>query len=134
MAALLPATTLEQVWDLRQALDRHHGVPLPPPELQEFLHRRFVANDPVGLRTKADILLTEPDRVEALAATAAAARLRVAVVTGEDDDVWSPQEQATMARRLGVTPITLSGAAHSPAVEQSAATAAVLDQFWRTAG
>jgi len=52
------------------------------------------------------------------------------VAYGEDDYVWSPAEQSCMAERLGARSEVIRGAAHSPAVEQPTATAALLAEFW----
>ncbi len=133
LRAAIPALTLEQVWVLREEMDRQAGVPTPPPEVQAFLHERFVANDPTWLRAKAGILLYEPDRTDELAAVLARAGLPAAVVAGADDDVWLPPVQRTMAERLGAPFRTVPTAGHSPAVDQPDATAAALVQGWRGA-
>jgi pimeloyl-ACP methyl ester carboxylesterase len=121
---------LEQVWTAVRALDTARGRPLPPPEVDAFLRRRYLANDPVGLLRGAEQLLAEPDRVDELAAALEAAGLPALVVTGRDDDRWSPAEQAEMARQLGVEHIVVPDAAHSPALENPKRTAYVLHRFW----
>lgn len=98
-----------------------------PPELRTFLRRRFLASTPEGLQGMGDALRDEPDRVAELAATG----LPLLVAYGEDDDAWSPTTQADMAARLGARHEVITGAAHSPAVEQPARTIAVLIDFWR---
>ena len=134
----LPGTPLPVVWEVAQARDRANGVPLPPAPVQAFLRRRFLANDACSLRAKAAILLEEPDRVAALAAVLAAEAMPAAVVTGADDDVWSPAEQEQMAARLDRPWIEVPGAGHSPAVDAPAATVAalmgVLEHGLRTRG
>jgi pimeloyl-ACP methyl ester carboxylesterase len=125
------------VWEVAQARDRANGVPLPPAPVQAFLRRRFLANDACSLRAKAAILLEEPDRVAALAAVLAAEAMPAAVVTGADDDVWSPAEQEQMAARLDRPWIEVPGAGHF-AVDAPAATVAalmgVLEHGLRTRG
>jgi pimeloyl-ACP methyl ester carboxylesterase len=52
------------------------------------------------------------------------------VLRGVHDDAWSPTVQDEMAYRLGAELVVIQGAAHSPAVEQPAATATALVTFW----
>ena len=126
LRAALPGTPLPVVWEVAQARDRANGVPPPPAEVQAFLRRRFLANDAAAVRAKAAILLEEPDRVDALAAVLAAEALPAAVVTGADDDVWSPAEQESMAARLDRPWVVIPDAGHSPAVDAPAATVEAL--------
>lgn len=128
LRAALPEADLEDVWTAKEALDRADGWQPPSPEVLAFLHGRFVANSPWGLRAKAGILLDAPDRTEDLARAVPGDRLLVAY--GEWDDAWSPQEQAAMARRLSAREVVLAGCAHSPAAEDPDATATVLAEFW----
>jgi pimeloyl-ACP methyl ester carboxylesterase len=99
----------------------------PPPEVEEFLERRFLGGSPAMLQGMADALRSEPDRVAELAATG----VGVLVAHGVDDDAWPPQQQRDMAQRLGARYEVIPAAAHSPAVENPAATVAVLTDFWR---
>lgn len=87
-------------------------------ELAEFHRRRFVASSPAGLIGMANVLRTEPDRTDELAAVLRRNNTGVAVISGEADDAWGLQPQADMARRLGVCLVLIPGAAHSAAVEQ----------------
>ena len=98
-----------------------------PPALLDFLRTRFLANDPVGLQAMGDVLRTVDDRTAELAATG----LPVLVVYGESDDAWPPSLQADMAQRLGASHQVIRGAAHSPAVENTAPTVAALLDFWQ---
>lgn len=98
----------------------------PPPELADFLERRFLAGSPTMLQGMADALRHEPDRVHELAAAAA----RVLVVHGVDDDAWPIADQAAMAARLHARYATVPGAAHSPAVENPTALVNMLVDFW----
>ena len=65
--------------------------------------------------------------------TAELARTGVAVLVlhGESDDAWPPAVQAEMAERLGAAHVVIAAAAHSPAVENSAATVRALIEFWQ---
>lgn len=96
------------------------------PDVAAFLQKRFLAGSPAMLQGMADALTSEPDRVPELAALG----LRTLVVYGEDDDAWPPALQAEMARRLGVAPVVVPGAAHSPAIENPAHTTEALHTFW----
>ncbi|GAA0283411.1 alpha/beta fold hydrolase [Cryptosporangium japonicum] len=96
------------------------------PELQSFLKRRFVASSAAGLQGMGDALSTEPDRTAALAGTG----VPVLVCHGEHDDAWLPPVQADMAERLGARHHVVPDAAHSPAIENPAATAEALTAFW----
>ena len=100
----------------------------PPPAVAAFLERRFLSGAPAMMRGMGDALRGEPDRVAALAATG----VRVLVTHGADDDAWPPPVQHEMAQRLGARYEVIPAAAHSPAVENPARTAAVLLDFWRS--
>lgn len=54
----------------------------------------------------------------------------VLVTHGDDDDAWPPSVQRKMARRLGAEYVVIPDAAHSPAVENPAATVRALLRFW----
>jgi pimeloyl-ACP methyl ester carboxylesterase len=96
------------------------------PAQEAFLRKRFLAGDPNGLLAMGTGVVDEPDRVAELAAVG----LRILVLTGVDDDAFPPDLQAAMAKRLGADFVEVPGAAHSPAVENPAATAAALINFW----
>jgi len=99
------------------------------PDLKAFLKKRFIASSAGGLKGMGDTLLTAPDRVAELAA----ASVPLLVCHGEADDAWQPETQTEMARHLGALHEVIAGSAHSPAVENPAATIAVLDAFWQEA-
>ena len=122
LRAALAMVDLETIWIARQEADRAAGVTPPAPSVQEFLHLRWVRNNPHALHAKAGILLGEADRTAELAAT----NLPLAVLTGHNDDVWLPPVQAEMARRLGAVDVGVAEAGHSPASDQPSATAAAL--------
>ena len=97
-----------------------------PPELREFLRRRFLASSPVALQGMGDALRGEPDRVQALRDTG----VPVLVAYGAGDDSWSPAVQAEMAHRLGARHAVIPGAAHSPAFENPRTTMELVRDFW----
>ncbi len=88
-----------------------------PADLAELLRRRFLASTKAGLLGIGTALRTEPDRVPQLRDALAANATPVAVIAGRDDDAWPLSEQQDMATRLGTELVLISGAAHSPAVE-----------------
>ncbi len=104
--------------------DPHYVAPRP--DVAQFLDRRFLSGTSAMLQGMADALRHEPDRVAELAAT----RVPVLVAHGVDDDAWPPSVQHEMARRLGARYAVIAGAAHSPAVENAAATVTALLGFW----
>ena len=84
------------------------GYVAPPPEVAEFLKRRFLSGSPAMLQGMADALRQEPDRVAELAAT----DVPVLVAHGVDDDAWPPSVQREMAGRLGAHYAVIPGAVH----------------------
>jgi pimeloyl-ACP methyl ester carboxylesterase len=102
------------------------GYVPPAPAQEAFLRKRFLANDPTGLLSMGTAVVEEPDRVDELAG----AGLPLLVLTGADDDTFAPEAQAEMAKRLGASYVQVPDAGHSPAVENPAATAAALINFW----
>lgn len=102
------------------------GYVAPPPPLAAFVERRFLAGAPAMLQGMGKAVRAEPDRVAELAETG----VRVLVLRGTDDDAWPGSVQDEMAHRLGAELAVIPGAAHSPAVERPAATAAALMSFW----
>lgn len=126
LRAALPEVNLVQVWEVKEAMDANAGIQPPPPDIAAFLRQRWISSSPAGFRAKAAILLEETDRVVQLRATG----LPVCVTTGTADDVWSPDQQAEMALRLGGYHVRIQDAGHSPAADAPAATAAALLGFW----
>ena len=124
---VLAGAGMQQLWEhLEQQSQANPRYLAPAPALQAFLHQRFLATDPVGLRVMGTTLRTEPDRTAELAAVG----LPILVLYGENDDAWPPEVQADMARRLGARVAVIDGAAHSPAVENPPATVQALLDFW----
>lgn len=114
----MPFATLEMIWDIKDARDRELGLVAPDPEIHEFLRTRFLNNDPWHLVAFATALLDETDRVEELSDACSRHGIPALVITGEADDVWSPEVQRDMARRLRATWALLPHCAHSPAAER----------------
>jgi pimeloyl-ACP methyl ester carboxylesterase len=118
---------LPGVWAAMQAafLAEPGYVP-PPPDLDQFLERRFLEGSPAMLVGMGDAITTEPDRVDELRATG----VRTLVLYGQDDDAWPAPVQADMAERLGAQRVVIAHAAHSPAAENPRPTARALVEFW----
>ena len=96
-----------------------------PPDIAEFLRTRFTSNAPASLKAIAGHLVSTADRIDEIAAIATPKL----VARGEDDDAWPLEIQGDMARRLGVEVVVIPDAAHSPAIENTLATADVLIGF-----
>ena len=128
LAPLLAASGLPAVYAASQAIYRAQpGYVEPPAATAAFLERRFLAGVPAMLQGMGEALRSEPDRVAELAAT----QVRTLVLYGVNDDAWPTPLQQQMAERLGAARAVIDGAAHSPAVENPADTAAALIEFWR---
>lgn len=108
------------------AMTSEPGYVAPSADEEAFQRKRFLAHDPAGLLTMGNAVVDEPDRVDELAATG----LRLLVLTGTDDDAFPPVAQADMAERLGASYVEVPAAAHTPALENPAATAEALIAFW----
>jgi pimeloyl-ACP methyl ester carboxylesterase len=54
------------------------------------------------------------------------------VTFGERDDVWPPDVQAQMGKRLGAEVAVIADGAHSPAAQQPEQTVETLLEFWRS--
>ncbi|MPQ99830.1 alpha/beta fold hydrolase [Modestobacter sp. I12A-02628] len=127
LAPLMDAGGVQLVHEtLEQLAMTDPRTQLVPAPVRAFLARRFLANNPAGLRGMADAMLAEPDRVAELAATG----LPVLVAHGSADDAWTPAAQADMARRLGARHEVVEGSVHSPAIEAPDRTRDLLLAFW----
>jgi len=126
MADAIPAIGLPATWEAKRAYERSLAAPEPPPEIELFMRRRFLANHPEALRAMTLHLTTAEDEVDALKATG----VPVMVSFGAADDGWPVGEQREMAARLGAPAMAIQGAGHSPAAEQPARTVAALVEFW----
>jgi pimeloyl-ACP methyl ester carboxylesterase len=126
-ADLRGADLKDKVAELWQAALRPQavaaGVPAP---ILGFLGQRMLGNNPTGLVTMAEDLLSADDRTDELAARA----VPTFVLYGEDDNAWPPALQQEMAVRLGAERTCIPAAAHNPNVEAPATTAHALTTFW----
>jgi pimeloyl-ACP methyl ester carboxylesterase len=109
-------------------LDRH-----PDPAIQSFIRHRIRGNDRRSLQAIARWLLTEPDRVDELAATLRRDDLPCFVLCGTEETTWSTAEQRAMAERLGVPFTAIPEAGHSLNVDQPERVVEALLGFWATA-
>ncbi|EFQ82822.1 hydrolase, alpha/beta domain protein [Aeromicrobium marinum DSM 15272] len=105
----LTTVPLDTIHTLREQIA---GVDRPP-EIAEFLRRRFTSNSADGLRAFTQHLVDAPDCTAEVAATG----VPVWVGRGAGDDAWPHPVQDAMASRLGTTVRVIDGADHSPAVE-----------------
>ena len=110
-------------------LDRHRD-----PAIQSFIRHRIRGNDRRSLQAIARWLLTEPDRVDELAATLRRDELPCIVLCGADETTWTTAEQRSMAERLGVPFTAIPEAGHSVNVDQPEQVVAALLGFWAEAG
>ncbi|MEW1636217.1 alpha/beta fold hydrolase [Streptomyces sp. NPDC093801] len=115
------------VWEAMRAHDPADAVP-DAPELAAFLRGRWLATVPEQLITTGRILVSEPDRVEELAAVA----LPKLVLSGVVDYAWPVPLMDEMAVRLGASRVVVEGAEHSPNAENPQVTAVSLVGFWRS--
>lgn len=122
-----PRTDMESVWQQMRRLDAENGTdPAGSPELEDFLHRRWLATVPEQLIVTGRQLTVEPDRVGELARVP----LPVHVVSGAEDHAWPVPELDAMAKELSAVRTVIEGAGHSPGAERPAATARALLGFW----
>lgn len=129
LAAVLPEHDMETIGVAKRAIELERGDAEATPEVEAFLHERFVRTHPLSLAVAADQLGAAVDR----AAPLADLRVPLLVLYGSDEDVWSAAELAAMAQRAGVAGQMIEGAGHSPAVDDPDATAAALIGFWARA-
>jgi pimeloyl-ACP methyl ester carboxylesterase len=129
MADAIPAIGLQATWEAKRSYERSQGAPEVPHEIERFLERRFLANDPVSLRAMTQHLISTPDEVDALAD----AGLPILVAFGATDDGWPRDIQVDMAKRLGAQLTVIEQAGHSPAAERPRETVATLTGFWAAA-
>ncbi|HTJ66889.1 MAG TPA: alpha/beta fold hydrolase [Actinospica sp.] len=106
-------------------LDRH-----PDPAIQAFIRHRIRGNDRRSLRAMARWLLSEPDRVDELAAALVRDGLPCTVLCGADETTWPVAEQRAMAERLGAPFTAIPGGGHSVNVDQPEPLAEALLEFW----
>lgn len=127
-AALVERDGLEAAYRYKQREDRRRGREAPPPEIEKFLHQRFMANSPHSLTAIAMLLADSADLTPELGG----AGVPVSVMRGEHDDAWEHSVQDRLAEELGTTVVVIDKAAHSPAVERPEETRDALVRFWMT--
>ncbi|MFD9817232.1 alpha/beta fold hydrolase [Streptomyces sp. NPDC059080] len=115
------------VWQAMRALDPPEAPGAgTPPEIREFLRRRWLATVPEQLIATGRQMLEEPDRVDELAAVPLPKHL----VSGTVDYAWPVPLIDKMAARLAARRTVVPGAEHSPNAERPVETAAALAAFW----
>ncbi len=124
LMGVLPAMPLDEIWAVKEQLDREQGWD-PSPEVYEFMKQRFVDHNPYALRAMTQILL-EHDLLETLPT-----QLPVLIAFGAEDDAWTLEHQHALAERHDGLAVRIANAGHSPAVDQPEHTAALLSEFWR---
>ncbi|TCM48041.1 alpha/beta fold hydrolase [Kribbella sp. VKM Ac-2568] len=118
---------IEQVYDLKLEHDSKEPRYVAPAEdIAAFLRKRFTGNVPAGLAAITRRLMDAEDRTEHLAKSG----VRAQVMYGETDDGWPIPIQDKMADILGVNAQMVADAGHSPAIDQPAATARMLVDFF----
>ena len=126
LTAALPEHDMETIWRTKRELERELGEPDPAPDVEAFLHDRFVQTHPTALTVAAGQLLADQERLADLLSRT----IPLLVITGAAEDVWSADELAAMAQHLHADCAVIAGAGHSPAVDQPQETAAALVAFW----
>ncbi|MFE5539963.1 alpha/beta fold hydrolase [Streptomyces sp. NPDC056492] len=116
---------MQGVWTAMRSFDPEDAVP-DAPELAEFLRGRWLATVPEQLIATGRILVSEPDRVDALSAV----ELPKLVLSGEVDYAWPVPLMDEMTERLGAARVVVAGAEHSPNAENPQVTAGALASFW----
>ena len=118
---------IEQVYELKLQHDSSRPDWVEPPaDVKQFLRTRFVTNSPTGLAQFSRRLVDAEDRLDKVERSG----VRIQVLYGDADDGWTPAVQDDMALRLGVRAQVIADSGHSPAIEQPAATARLLTQFF----
>lgn len=130
LTSLLPTTSLDRIWEIKEELDSGDGRVPATEEVYEFLRHRFVSNNPMSLKAMAKILMTTDDETPSLAAVIEQTELPTLVAYGTIDDRWTPESQDEMARRLRARRITWPNIGHSPAAEAPDRTAHTLATFF----
>ncbi|WP_314171950.1 alpha/beta fold hydrolase [Streptomyces winkii] len=124
---------MEDIWQAMCELDPVEAADEEtPPEVAEFLHRRWMGHVPEQLSATAQQLIAEPDRVDELAAAVSgrAEPLPVHVLSGSVDYAWPVPLLDETAVRLGAVRTVVAGAGHSPNAERPEETARALASFW----
>ncbi|MFI6687226.1 alpha/beta fold hydrolase [Streptomyces sp. NPDC050485] len=127
LRAALPVLPPSWVWAVTQWLDSRDPAYLAdPPEIAEFLARRWFSTQPAQLIATGRQLRIEPDRTEGLAALP----LPIHVAYGDGESVWTVGELAHLARSVDARHTVIRGAEHSPNVSHPEELTAALAEFW----
>ncbi|UNO40056.1 alpha/beta fold hydrolase [Streptomyces sp. MST-110588] len=122
---------MQTVWDAMRRLDPPEAADATtPPDVAEFLHRRWMNTVPEQLVAGGRQMIGEPDRVAELAAVP----LPKHVISGAFDYAWPVPQMDEMAERLSARRTVVPGTEHSPNADRPAETAAALAAFWHEVG
>ena len=121
--------SLADIWNMMRAIETASDARQPAPPVGDFLHRRWLANNPVGLQEFGRLLLSQPDLSEAMAAVVRAG-LTASVIWGEHDDAWPIDMQAAMGKAWPARTEQLDGLGHSPNVDDPKALVDALLRGW----
>lgn len=128
---------MEEIWRAMCELDPVEAADeSTPPDVADFLRRRWMAHVPEQLAATAQQLLIEPDRTDELATALAslATPLPVHLLSGSVDYAWPVPLLDETALRLGAVRTVVEGAGHSPNAERPEETARALASFWNGSG
>ncbi|MFF5182414.1 alpha/beta fold hydrolase [Streptomyces sp. NPDC000345] len=124
----LAVMTMPQVWEAILAMGppEEVGGPARGFGAPEQLRLRWMNHRPAQLLATGRQLCAEPNRVDELAAVP----LPLHVLSGARDDTWPVPLLDEMAVRLRAARTVITGAEHSPNLEQPGPTAHALADFW----
>ncbi|MEY2634703.1 MAG: hypothetical protein RIS75_643 [Actinomycetota bacterium] len=120
--------SMAEVWD---SLSIHPDPAIafgPSESWPAHTKQRWLSTDPQAHIATVNIIETEPDRTDELAATG----VKFHSMFGEHDDVWTPEQQSAVARRLGATITSIPGCGHCPNEEDPVTTSRELVKFWNS--
>ncbi|MFD7028756.1 alpha/beta fold hydrolase [Streptomyces sp. NPDC059917] len=121
LLSVVESMSLAEIWPFVRSKDD-----AAPEDVERFLERRWMSNDPRHLAALARQMLDETDTTADLARTS----VPVSVISGTPDETWDPAGVERMARRLGATFVRIEGGGHSPNVHKPAEVASALLDFW----
>ncbi|MGW1840503.1 alpha/beta hydrolase [Streptomyces sp. NPDC002067] len=122
----LGSMDMAAVWAVMQSMEPPEAADDEPPEIGDFMRRRWLATVPEQLIAAGRQMLEEPDRVDELAAVPLPKHL----VSGVVDYAWPVPLIDKMAVRLAARRTVIADSEHSPNAERPAETAAALAAFW----
>jgi pimeloyl-ACP methyl ester carboxylesterase/anti-sigma regulatory factor (Ser/Thr protein kinase) len=117
---------LEAAWRSLRSYDEQVGTAGVPSEIEEWMHRRYLAANRTAMLARTSLLRTAPR----VAGPLGDVPVPLLVLSGELDDGWPVQEQAVLAAEARAEHQVMPGVGHSPAVEDPTATAQRLQEFW----